>query len=456
MIFTILIGIFGLGLMIFIHELGHFIAAKANGVEVEVFSLGWGSKLVGFTRGGTRYQISWLPIGGYCKMKGDDLLRRAQLENLSEIPKEEGSFFAAPPWRRIVIAAAGPLFNVASALLIFTLIWWAGFRIFSADNRIVLASDYTLDSFASTPPATTAGMKTGDRVVDIDGKPVEKFQDLVGVVSLSAGKRLLFTVQRGSETLRIPVTPILDKNDGAGKIGVYSWLDPVVADVTRGGPAAFAGLAKGDRITAVDGKQIRNTTDLYQLLSAMPHSVTFSVEGPEQAAERSIQIIPDYRQDKAANLGIEWALPVYRSPRLGLGGALLRSVDECVMTVSLTVKGIGLLFQGINIKNAVAGPLRITYYIGSAATSGFQLGFGQGIVDFFRFLSFLSVVLFLMNLLPLPALDGGQILLFLVEIARGRAVRPRTIGRVQFIGLSLLVTLALFITFSDILYFLGR
>jgi regulator of sigma E protease len=202
MMLTILFGIVGLGLMVFIHELGHFIAAKLNGVEVEVFSLGWGTKMVGFTRGGTTYQISWLPIGGYCKLKGDEMMRQALAEGLAEMPKEKGSYYAAPPWRRIVIAAFGPVFNLVFAIVVFTLIWWAGFKVYSPDNRIILATDYTLDSFASTPPATAAGLKTGDRVTEIDGKPVRNFQDIIEGVSFSAGKTLNFSVERDPQDPR--------------------------------------------------------------------------------------------------------------------------------------------------------------------------------------------------------------------------------------------------------------
>ena len=133
-----------------------------------------------------------------------------------------------------------------------------------------------------------------------------------------------------------------------------------------------------------------------------------------------------------------------------------KSVAETWSTLALTVKGIGLLFQGINLRNAVAGPLRITYYIGTAAASGFQMGIGAGVVSFFRFLGFLSVVLFLMNLLPIPAMDGGQIILFIVEIARGKPVRSRLIWRLQIIGFSILILLSLFVTFSDVLFFMGR
>jgi regulator of sigma E protease len=124
--------------------------------------------------------------------------------------------------------------------------------------------------------------------------------------------------------------------------------------------------------------------------------------------------------------------------------------------VTLTVKGFGLLFQGINLRNAIAGPLKITYYIGSAAASGFQVGFRAGLVSSFQLLAFLSVVLFLMNLLPIPAMDGGQIILFLVEIARGRAVPARVFWRIQIIGFSILIGLIAVVTLNDILSFPGR
>jgi regulator of sigma E protease len=455
MILTIVIGIVGLGLMVFVHELGHFVAAKMNGVDVEVFSLGWGTKLVGFTRGGTTYQISWFPVGGYCKMKGEASWRLAQESDLASVPKEKGSFPAAAPWRRIVISAFGPVFNVIFALLVFTAIWWVGFRVFSPDNRIVLATDYTLDSFASPPPATAAGLRTGDRVVGIDGAPVEKFQDIIERVSQSSNQRMVFTVERGGgETLRIPVTAMLDKSTGAGRIGIYSWVDPVIDSVVPGSPAALSGLRHGDRIREVDGRQIRHSIDFYQALAGRPSKVSVVYERGGTRETAPLVLFSD--EKKAQGAGIDFALFVYRSPRVGPLGAVARSAEETLTTVSLTIKGIGLLFQGVNLRSAVAGPLRITYYIGTAATSGFQMGIGQGVVSFFRFLSFLSVALFLMNLLPIPAMDGGQILLFLVEAARGRPVRPRIVGRIQFVGFSLLIILSLFITFSDILFFLGR
>jgi regulator of sigma E protease len=472
MILTIFLGIVGLGLMVFIHELGHFVAAKINGVGVEVFSLGWGPRLAGFTHGGTSYQISWFPVGGYCKMKGELVpgIAGGRGEAASadtaagdtapavEPEPSKGSFLAAAPWRRIVIAAFGPLFNLVFAFLIFATLWWVGFAVHSPDNRVVLATDYTLDALPQPPPAAVAGLKTGDRVVAIDGAPVEKFQDILETVSVAPRHRFLFTIQRTAEgaaqTLVLPITPELDKNSGAGRIGIYAWVDPVLDAVEPGSAAAIAGLRKGDTLLLANTRPIRNSMDFYQELASKPEKISLTYARAGEKA--TVPLILMYDEKGAPRLGLGFASLVFRSPHLGLGGALGKSAEETWSTVTLTVKGIGLLFQGIKLRNAVAGPLRITYYIGSAATSGFQLGFGAGVVSFFRFLAFLSVVLFLMNLLPIPAMDGGQIVLFIVEIARGRAVRSRLIWRIQLIGFSILIILSLMVTLSDVLFFMGR
>ncbi len=459
---TWVVGIIGLGIMVFIHELGHFVAAKLNGVEVEVFSLGWGPRLVGFKHKGTIYQISWFPIGGYCKMKGELVPSvaggSANAGDAGAGQPAQGSFLAAGPWRRILIAAFGPVFNLAFALLVFAVIWWAGFSVPSPDNRVILATDYTLDAFAQQLPAAAAGLKTGDRVTAIDGVPVEKFQDILEMVTVAPGKALRMTIQpaasggTGSRTLTI--TPQLDKNTGAGRIGIYAWVDPVVAKVLPGSAAAIAGLRPGDRILEADDRPVRNSMDLEQALAERPAKLRVKYDRAGEAGAATL--IFKYDDKGGANLGLQFALTIFKSPSLGPAGALAKSLDETWSTVTLTVKGIGLLFKGVKLRNAVAGPLGITYAIGTAAASGFAVGVGEGFVQFFRLLAFLSVVLFLMNLLPIPAMDGGQIILFLVEAGRGRAVSARLIWRLQIVGFSLLVLVFVFSSINDVGRFIGR
>ncbi|MCX7029954.1 MAG: RIP metalloprotease RseP [Spirochaetes bacterium] len=443
-----LLAVPALGIMVFMHELGHFLAAKAAGVGVEVFSLGWGPKLVGFSRGGTEYRLSWLPIGGFCKFKGDEGLRRALEQNLSEMPHEEGSFYSVPAWRRIIVVAAGPVASLFSAFLIFTLIWWFGFQVYSADNRIALATDYTLTSFTEPPPATVAGLATGDRITAIDGKPVQNFQQIWETVSASADRTLVFTVERAGAGFDVPVAVARDRSSGTGRIGVYSWLDPVVSTVASGSAAALAGLQPGDRIVRAGPRDVRQTIDLEQALADRPASlpIVFQRDG----TVRDAVLVLEYA-DNRSNLGLVFVDHAYRSPRMNLGMAVQKAAAETWQTAVLTVRGIGLLFRGIDLREAVAGPIGIIGLIGTTAQSGFSRGFGTGVVATFELLAFLSVTLFLMNLLPLPALDGGQIVFSVVEIIRGRAVKPRLIWRVQMIGFSFLMVLFLVLTFNDLL-----
>ncbi len=454
---NIVLGLIGLGLIVFIHELGHFLAAKMNGIAVEVFSLGWGPKLVGFTRGGTTYQIAWFPIGGYCKMKGEIMVKPPEEKSAEDAKKEAGSYPAAHPLRRICVAAFGPLFNLVFALAIFTVIWWAGFRVFSPDNRIILATDYSFVQFDSPPPAAAAGLKTGDRIIAINGERVENWSDIKEWTALSARKTLVYAIQRGAETLEVRMTPVLDKETAAGQIGIYPWYDPVVESVDPEGPAALVGLHKGDRILAVNGVKVEHGMGLYAELARdkLPR-VSLEFERPGTAGTLQGTIAPVYGKETFPELGIGWALNEYRTPLMGPGQAFVKSLSEVMKTIRVSIETIGVLFQGVNLQNAVGGTPRIVWELGDAVTSGFSMGVGTGFVTFFRFSAFLCIALFIMNLLPIPITDGGQIVLFLIELIRGKPVQPRTVVRYQYIGFSIILALIVFFTFNDIVYFVRQ
>lgn len=446
---TILFGILGLGIMVFVHELGHFLAAKANGVAVEVFSLGWGPALVSVDHRGTRYQVSWFPLGGYCKMKGDEGLREAGRSDSDQLPAEPGSFFAAGVWRRIGIILAGPLANLLFAILVLSLIWWLGFRIDSPPNRIVLAADHSLDAVPDVTPAAAAGLVTGDRIVRVDGHDVANFQELRGRIAAAPERTLQLTVERDGTLLSAPITPELDPDTLAGRIWVYPWIEPLL-EVRPGSAAAAAGLRSGDRVAAVDGAAVRHSIDVLQRLQQRPPQTRFTVE--RDGAELEIELP---LADGLLDPGFSFRVPPSRSPRLGPGAALGRGVTDTWSTVAAAAGGFRLLFRG-NPQTAVAGPLRITYVMGRAASDGFERGLGVGLVQFFRLLCLISTVLFVMNLLPLPALDGGHLALYVAELVRGKPLRPALIYRIQALGLPLLLFLAIAATFSDILFFAGR
>ena len=454
MIFTILLGLFGLGIIIIIHELGHFVAANLSGIEVETFSVGFGKRIFGIKKNKTLYQVSLIPFGGYCKLKGDDLLRLAVQKELTKIPDEKSSFFSVHPLKRVAVAVAGPLFNLIFAFLVLTIVWWSGFYIYSPSNRIVLATDYSLDSFKSEPPATRAGLKTGDIIIGINGKPVRNFQDLLEIVSVNAGEKLNLSVKRDSRVINLFLTPELDINTGAGKIGVYSWIVPVVWKVDKSSPAQIAGVKPGDIITMVNNRKVSNVLDISTVLKKKPSKINVTLL--RKNTKVNTTLIPFYDEKGIPKLGISFKEAKYRLGGLGFMDGVKKGYNETIRTIGMTLKGIVLLFRGINMHNAVAGPLRIGYYIGNATSSGFSLGFRRGIISFSRLLALLSIVLFIMNLLPLPAFDGGQTVLFLTEFITGRKISPKLIYRIQIFGFSFMILLAVIITFSDVLFFMGK
>ncbi len=449
----LIFGIPALGIIVFVHELGHFLAAKASGIGVEVFSLGWGKRLWGFTRGSTVYQIAWFPIGGYCKMKGEMLRGDMSAESAAAMRAEPGSFLAAPPWRRIVVAVAGPASNFVFAVLVLTLIWWLGFRIHSTDSRIVLASQYYPTLAGS--PADKAGLETGDRVLAIDGRPIQSFWEISETVRRSPGRALALTVDRAGGRIALRIVPERDAETRLGRIGVYAWVEPRVGHVDPGSPSDRAGLQAGDLITAVNDKPVPYDVAFYAVLEehfaagAQPATIAYH-RGGEQ---RTTTLDRGGAAAGAIDIGLTFAQKVYRSPRLGLGDALVTGVQRTGEIVSMSVAGLRQLLhmQNRRLDDVVAGPIRITRMVGEATVSGFRLGVGEGFVAFFQFVALLSIAIAIMNLLPLPALDGGLIVISAAEAVSRRQLGPRLLWRFQIIGTIVVFGLIFLAVASDIL-----
>lgn len=449
MILNIAIGLIGLGVVVFFHELGHLIAAKSVGIEVQAFSLGWGRKLLGYTWKGTEYRISVFPVGGYCKMKGEHGYAEALEQDQDEIPHEPGSFFSAKPWRRIVTLLAGPLANVVLAILILSIVWWAGFRIETYENRIVLASDHTMQEGAPAP-ADRAGLETGDYVTHINGRQVRSYSDLQQTVAQNALTELRFTVMRDGRQLDLTVTPELVRETGSGYIGVYPWVDPVLDAVEPGSAALEAGLRPGDRLVSVNGHAIAHVWEFRDLMAQAEPPVVLEVvrEGETVPVEVAVDLQPDE--------SLRFRTVTVPTPDYTVFQAVGRGTVESYRILMTSIRSLRLLFRGVDLTSAVAGPVRISYFIGDVATAGFQVGVATGLRSLFNFLALLSVVLFFMNLLPIPVLDGGQIIIAGVEWVRGKPPRPRTLYRYQLVGTMLVFALLFFALFGDVLFLAGR
>ena len=445
MIFArIALGLLGLGIVVFVHELGHFLGARLVGIDVEAFSIGWGKPILKKKIGKVEYRLGMFPLGGYCKMSGDQEFKEAYENSASGIKPANGTFYGASPLRRIVACVAGPLFNLVFAVLVLAVVYGIGFERPAAENRIILASEYGTDE---KYPADAAGFKSGDRIIEVNGKKTGYHFEVQENIAINPGKQLDVVVDRDGRIINLQVTPDLDKSTGAGRIGVYFWTDAVVAGVVPDSIAANAGLLPGDQIIRVNGKKTQHTIDYRDALSE--NTAVMAIDYVRDGIEHSAEI--DIPQDENAILGIVWPTVPYKSPS-GLKG-MAKGVAESWKTFAVSLRGLGLLFKGIDLTEAVSGPVRITYMVGEVATDGFQESVGTGLRSMANFLAVISIALCIMNLLPLPILDGGLIIMFIIELIRRKPLHPKAISVVQTVGIVIICALMIFAFMGDIRYF---
>lgn len=455
MIISITIGLIGLGIVVFFHEAGHFLAAKAFGITVETFSLGWGKKLFSFKKGETEYRISLLPLGGYCQMKGEEVFRQALEKNQDYIDAEKGSLYSVAPWKRMIVFFAGPFMNLLFSIVVLSIIWYAGFTYYSPKNRIILASEYNPSE--NTFPADTAGLKSGDKILEIDNLPVESYQDIRESAILNPGETIALKILRGNNTIELSLTPILNKSTGGGQIGVYPWIPPVIGEIMPDSPAEIAGLTKNDTIIEVNGKPVFNQMDVFSAFNSRPATISIKyLKADTPTQEKEVRMVLEYDENGEVNPGFSFKIDEFKTPDYSILSAIKKGVTESFTTLFISIKGLKTLFMGVDINQALSGPIRITYMVGEAASKAFEVSIKHGLINFFQFLSLISIVLFFMNLLPIPALDGGQIVFSLCETIARRQFKPRSIYRYQMIGFVFIIFLIIFSFFNDILFFIKQ
>ncbi len=457
MLLNIILGIIGLGLVVFVHETGHFVAAKLSGIDVEAFSIGMGKKLISYTWKNTEYRISLLPFGGYCKLKGEEQFVKAIENKENTIPYEKGSIFSVSAGKKIITYLAGPAFNLIFAVLVLCIIWFAGFSYQSWENRIIVLSDYaSIPGFGSTEksPAESAGILSGDRIITINGKNIKSYRDIQETISPAGGNELSVSIDRSGVIHDLLLTPSINKDTGTGRIGISAWIEPVIGEVTQNSAAFISGLEADDILLEIDGTIINHHIDFYAVMSQKPGKIEIKFKRGEEI--KNTVLICEYNEDGEPDLGLSFKPILFSSEKMGLGSAFIKGTQETLETLALTLKSIGLLFSGIKLNAVLSGPVRITYYIGQVTTSGFASGIGSGFSTLFHFLSLLSIALAFGNLLPIPALDGGRTLLSVYELIKKKPVSPRFFYRYQIIGFAFIAALIVVITFSDIFYLINN
>ncbi|MGM0431220.1 MAG: site-2 protease family protein [Spirochaetota bacterium] len=455
MVLTILLGLLGLGIIIFIHESGHFAAAKAFGIEVESFALGWGRRVAGFTRGGTEYRINIFPIGGYCRMKGEDDFKTAVEQRLPAFPRTEGSLFSVSAGKRFVTYLAGPLSNLLFAVLLFSVIWYAGYEYQTYSNKVVLASDYPelYGSQEETTPAEQAGLQTGDEIISIDGQTVSNFSHIQEALIGKAQQQVTITYQRDGREFQSELIPELNVDTGAGVIGIAAWIEPEIQMIPEDSHLSAYNIKAGDRIVACNDHSVSHALDLTRCIRAADgREITLEIEREGRTFTQTIPL--EYNENGQPVFNAAFPRITASTPDYSLFGALGQGITETFSQLKLAVHSISLLFKGLNAQEAMAGPLKITYLLGDTASQSFSAGIRTGLITVMQLLGFISTALAFANLLPIPALDGGQMILSVWEAVTRRPVRPIIYYRLQIIGFALLFSLLLFTVFSDVSFFL--
>jgi len=458
MMVSFIIGFIGIGIMVSIHELGHFLVAKAVSITVEVFAFGWGKTLVRWRRGETEFRLNMLPMGGYCRLKGSGDLKRAidnHLDSFSFI--EEGSIFAAHPFKRICTYIAGPIANILFALIVFVPFFLLGYMAPSDPNRVVVTSDYpTLFSLSSDDivPAKAGGLLTGDTILSVDGIKTPDFQTMQEVLASRSPKTAaVFKVSRNQQELEFQATPVKEETTGRILFGLTSYVDPIVATVEPLAPETIAGLSAGDRIVSIQGLPVNNSLDISLGIENNPLEI--ELELIRAAGERrTITFSPYKNMDGTAQLQFTLQRSVSYHEGKTFPAALKESGKQVFATIGSTFALIPSLFTGmLRPEEVLSGPLRLSYLIGDMTNSSLQTGILNGIRMVFYLLGMVSVSLAVANLLPIPALDGGLVLLSTLELIRGRLLSPKTYLRIQTIGVYVIIVLMILAVIGDFRYF---
>jgi regulator of sigma E protease len=443
---TILAAVVVLGVLIFFHELGHFLVAKQAKVGVLKFSLGFGPKVVGVKRGETEYLLSALPLGGYVKMIGED-----PGDPSPEATDPARSFSKKSVGTRSLIILAGPMANLILPVVIF----WGIFTFVGQSYLLPVAGSPEKDS-----PAERAGLMVGDRIQAIDGQPIERWDQLEAAERASSGRPLSLSILRDGRAVEARVAPQAQKTwDIFGQeievwdLGTHPLVSTRIGQVLPGQVAQQAGIRGGDRVVAVNGSPVGEWDQLAKIIHGSPgKSLILAIERDGQRQE--VEVTPRATKSPGSAGGEEIGLigigpsPESHLRRLNPISAVWAGAMKTLDLSVLVVTGFVKLIQAKISPSTIGGPILIAQMAGEVAQ--------RGIIELLSFTALLSINLAILNLLPIPILDGGHLLFSLIEWLRGKPVSLRKRELAQQVGMVLLVGLMVFAFYNDIFRWLGQ
>ena len=433
-----------LGVMILIHELGHFWAALSVGIKVETFSLGFGPRLFGFRRGDTDYRVSAIPFGGYVRMLGEQAGEgKANSDPADEASSGElagaidpRSFGAKPRWQRAIVVIAGPLMNILLAVAIITGIYMHAFP------KEISSVDPVISNVMAGSPAAEAGLKPGDKIVQLGGEKNPTWQDVMTQEALNANNPLQLVIDRKGQRMNATVTPKMDPKEGIGYAGWMGDPDVQVAEVIKGSPAAAAGLQKGDLLISINGQSVETP-------GALPATVVKSGGKPlqvilmDKGRIRKVSVTPEATNNPKLpwRIGIAFGLRG-QFVKLPFGQAFVESVRFNVKNAAMIFEALRSIVERRLSPKTLSGPIGIAKLSSEAAH--------EGALSYLFLMAVVSLNLAIFNLLPIPILDGGTLLMLLLEMIMQRELSLQVKETVFKLGFVFLMMLVVFVIYSDI------
>ncbi len=486
-----------LGLCIFVHELGHLLGGKMVGIKAKIFSIGYGKGFWKKRIGETTYQVTLIPLGGYCQFYGEEPGESRTGENFE--------FLSAAPWRRIVTVAMGPLFNLFFGVILFFVMNMHGYP--TETNRVYIPEQYRTEK--SLSPAWQQGIRTGDRIVKINDSEIYNFSDIQSAVIFSDGKTLKIELERNDKKIDLDVKPVQAGSDGRYSIGIMPYGDRVmVAGLLPGDVAQRSGLEEMDTILSVDGISIKTPAQFTSIVQKRAGKETV-LEIMRNEEKKELKIVPRANRIVSINgkpvLDEKTAEMLIKKKNLALNGTQQTDVSSFMKSVSeskgkeitiaagenqvkgkpsieskgfigiypaitpemieikhgfatsfvrswvepyefvvLNIKGMGMLFAGeMDVRENLSGPIRIAKIAGDVA-------YYRGLSAFIILMAKISIILMVMNFLPIPVVDGGHLVFFTIEAIRGKPINPEIMQRIQTAGVLLLIMLGVFVIVNDI------
>lgn len=426
---------------IFVHELGHFLAARHRGVKVERFSIGFGPKIFAWRgKDGVEYRLSWLPLGGYVALP--------QLADMAALEGESETTEKLPPVSystRMIVFAAGAFFNVLFAFLLATILWVIGqptSEELSSTRIGYVAKTMTLPDGSTVPsPAHEAGLKIGDNILAIDGAKISDWPDLLQTLVTSAGvtedgrRKAIFTVERAGQRLDISVFPRLSGDESVRKVGIIAGYTPIVAAVPENSFAKKIGLQTDDRLLELDGTPLLNLVTMFDVLQEKtPRAFTLVIE--RNAVRQTITVPAERPADAVPLLGAGF--------RTKFGLKHTNPVEQLATQITTTFRTLWSLVHphsDIGISK-LSGPIGIGKIYWDASEAGFRYVLWIAIL--------VNMNLAIFNLLPIPVLDGGHMLFATIGRLRGRALPVNFIATAQSIFIVLLFSMIIYVSVFDV------